>query len=199
MAEHDEPAVAMQEARVQVSEALAHRLAHLPDQLGVAAAVELRLALDHPEPWVRLHAVEGLARINSDDARMGLVTALHDDSFGVHWEAARALAAAGRIGVVAVLRALLHDAPSTGFLHGAAFVLRHAPLTPDEQAMVLPVREALRRPAADLEAPVVAFDALQRMAPETVAAAERPLPWYEGLSRRRRATGATPRAAESAP
>jgi hypothetical protein len=61
------------------------------------------------------------------------------------------------------------------------------------------VLEALQRPAADLEAPVVAFDALQRMEPGTVAAAERPLPWYHALSHRTRMAGATPRTAESAP
>jgi HEAT repeat protein len=199
MAEPRNPAVATQQARVQASAALAHRLAHLPDEMGVSAVGELRATLSHPEPWVRLHAVEGLARIDADDARMGLVTALHDESFGVHWEAARALASAGRAGVVTVLRALLRDTPSTGFLHGATLVLRHARLTPDEQAAVAPVREALQRPAADLEAPVVAFDALQCIVPETVAVAERPLPWYDALSHRARPAGATPRTAESVP
>ena len=199
MAEHNEQVVTAQQARTQASEALAHRLAHLPEQLGAAAAGELRAMLNHPEPWVRLHAVEGLARIDADEARMGLVTALHDESFGVHWEAARSLAAAGNAGVVAVLRALLRDTPSTGFLHGATLVLRHARLAPDEQAAVAPVCEALQRPAADLEAPVVAYDALRRMMPGTVTAAERPLPWYEALSRRARTAGATPRTAESAP
>ena len=185
MQQHDVPATTPG-PQAPAHEALAQRLVHLPDQMGADAIPELRRALDHPDPWVRLHAVEGLACINHPDAHVTLARALHDDSFGVHWEASRVLAGAGRTGVEAVLRALLHETPTTGFLHGAAYVLRHARLTPAEQEAVAPVCDALRRPAADLEAPVAAFAALEVLAPDLAAASERPEPWYRGWRGARR-------------
>jgi HEAT repeat protein len=140
---------------------------------------ELRHALGHDDPWVRLHAVSSLARRTSDAALTGLVFALHDESFGVHWAAATALAAHGRTGVVMVLRAMLHDEPTTGFLHGAARVLHHATLSEAERQAVAPVLDALHRPAADLEAPVLASVALERLGaaaqPSERAAQE---PWW---------------------
>jgi HEAT repeat protein len=168
---------------------LARRLVHLPDQVGTAAVAPLRAALTHLSPWVRRHAVAALARIDDDAARAALVSALHDESFGVHWSAAHALAAQGRAGVVAVLRAMLHDVPSTGFLHAAAHVLGHAELSAEERAAVVPILDALRHPAADLEAPVLAAAALRRLEPghrlEPVGRA--PVPWYR--FRRRRVRG----------
>jgi hypothetical protein len=140
---------------------------------------ELRAALRHTDPWVRLHAVSSLARRTSDEALSGLVQALHDESFGVHWAAANALATHGRAGVVAVLGAMLHDEPTTGFLHGAARVLQHASLTEHERQVIAPVLDALHRPAADLEAPVLASVAVSRLAPLAEAAAQ-PVeqPWW---------------------
>ncbi len=168
---------------------LARRLVHLPDQVGTAAVAPLRAALTHLSPWVRRHAVAALARIDDDAARAALVTALHDDSFGVHWSAAQALAAHGRRGVVAVLRAMLHDVPSTSFLHAAAHVLGHAELSAEERAAVAPILDALRHPAADLEAPVLAAEALRRLEPGQAhePGGHPPQPWYR--FRRRRVRG----------
>lgn len=159
---------------------LAERMVHLPDRLGTAAVVPLRAALTHLSPWVRQHAVAALARIDDDAARAALVTALHDDSFGVHWSAAQALAAQRRQGVVAVLRAMLHDVPSPGFLHAAAHVLGHAALSAEERAAVAPILAALRHPAADLEAPVLAAEALRRLEPGRAyePTAHASVPWY---------------------
>ena len=185
MQQHDVPATTPG-PQAPAHEALAQRLVHLPDQMGADAIPELRRALDHPDPWVRLHAVEGLACINHPDAHVTLARALHDDSFGVHWEASRVLAGAGRTGVEAVLRALLHETPTTGFLHGAAYVLRHARLTPEEQAVVAPVLDTLRRPVANLDAPMAAFTALSQLAPGAVTPAERPEPWYRNMRGARR-------------
>lgn len=167
------------------SEAIAHRLAHLSETQGTDAVPELRQALDHADPWLRMHAVEGLSTIVHADARAALALALHDESFGVHMEAARVLAAAGQEGVVAVLLELLHGTPSTSFLHGAAYVLRHARLTPEARAAVAPLLDTLGRPAADLEAPMAAFAALERLAPGAVAPEDRPEPWYHSLPSRR--------------
>ena len=167
--------------RSTASETLARRLAHLSETDGVGAVPELRRALDHPDPWVRMHAAQGLASIDHATARAALATALHDDSFGVHMEAARMLAAAGQNGAVAVLVELLRGTPSTSFLHGAAYVLRHARLTPEARAAIAPVLDALHRPAADLEAPMAAFAALETLAPAAVTAAELPEPWYRTL------------------
>jgi HEAT repeat protein len=143
------------------------------------AVAELRAALGHADPWVRLHAVSSLARHTSEEALAGLVQALHDSSFGVHWAAASALAGHGRAGVLAVLRAMLHDEPTTGFLHGAARVLHHAALTHEERQTVAPVLDALHRPAADLEAPVLASVALERLATAGPTALQPPPePWW---------------------
>lgn len=167
---------------------LAKRLVHLPDQLGTAAVAPLRAALTHLSPWVRRHAVAALARIDDDAARAALVTALHDESFGVHWCAAHALAAQGWPGVVAVLRAMMHDVPSTSFLHAAAHVLGHAALSAEERAVVAPILETLRHPAADLEAPVLAATALSRLEPghRYEPAGRAPVPWYRFRRRRMR-------------
>ena len=161
---------------------LAQRLVHLPDELGAQAVPVLREALQHPDPWVRAHAVAALARIDHADACAALVTAMHDDSFGVHWAAARTLAACGRRAVAEVLRALTHDTPATGFLHGAMHVLRYAALTPREREAVAPVLEAVHHPAADLEAPVLAAAALKLFATASTTMADAalapPVPWY---------------------
>jgi HEAT repeat protein len=170
-------------------EELAERLVHLPDQLGAAAVAPLRVALTHLSPWVRRHAVAALARIDDDEARAALVTALHDDSFGVHWSAAQALAAQGRRGVVVVLRAMVHDVSSPSFLHAAAHVLGHAALSAEERTAVAPILSALRHPAADLEAPVLAAEALRRLDPGQAhePGGHPPLPWYR--FRRQRVRG----------
>lgn len=161
------------------------RLAHLPRDRGAAAIPELRAALEHPDAWIRLHAVQGLSALDGPEAHLALARALHDSSFGVHWTAARALADAGRPGVIAVLQSLVHDRPSTGFLHGAAHVLSHATLTPAERNAVAPVVEAIHRPAADLEASVAAFVALGAVAAHPSLPAETPAPWYRRWTRRR--------------
>jgi len=123
--------------------------------------------------------VIGLGRLDDEEARAGLVKALHDDSFGVHWAAANALSAQGTAGATAVLRAMLHDIPATGFLHGAAHILRHATLTTEGREAVKPVLDALHRPAADLEAPVLAVAALERLAKGiTITPEERAEPWW---------------------
>ena len=168
-------------------DALAARLLHLPDTSGSAAIPELKAGLGHYDPWVRLHAVEGLAKLSDPEAHALLATALHDPSFGVHWAASRALAAAGRSGVVAALRALLHDMPSTVLLHGVAYVLHHAALAAEDRATVRTVEDALRRPAADLEAPVAALEALDRLAPAMALPTphEREQPWYRWRRSRR--------------
>jgi HEAT repeat protein len=184
MQQRDAPPPARQPSSAATA-ALARRLAHLSETQGADAIPELREALDHPDPWVRMHAIEGLASIDDIRARDALVFALHDESFGVHMEAARTLAAYGQPGAEAVLRELLHGTPSTSFLHGADYVLRHARLTSEARATVTPVVEALHRPVADLEAPMAAFPALIGLAPETVTEADRPDPWYRGLRSRR--------------
>ncbi|MGE0544585.1 MAG: HEAT repeat domain-containing protein [Dehalococcoidia bacterium] len=175
----------------EASASLARRLAHLSETRGTDAIPELRHELSHPDPWVRMHVIEGLASIDHLDARAALAAALHDESFGVHMEAARTLAARGRPGVEAVLQELVRGTPTTSSLHGAAYVLRHARLSPVERSIVAPVAEALRRPVADLEAPIAAFPALAGLAPELVTETGAPEPWYRGLNRRRGPHGRT--------
>lgn len=184
MQQHNAPRPARQPSS-EATAALARRLAHLSETQGIDAIPELRQALEHPDPWVRMHAVEGLANIDDVDARAAIAFALHDESFGVHMEAGRTLAAQGQSGVEALLRELLHGMPSTSLLHGAAYVLRHARLSSEARAIVAPVIDALQRPAADLEAPMAAFPALSGLAPAMVTIADRPDPWYRGLRSRR--------------
>jgi hypothetical protein len=126
-----------------------------------------------------------LSALDAPEAHAALARALHDSSFGVHWCAARTLADAGRPGVIAVLRALVHDQPSTGFLHGAAHVLGHASLTTAERSAVTLVLQAIHRPAADLEASVTAFEALSAFSAAEPLAAEPASPWYRNWRRRR--------------
>jgi hypothetical protein len=184
--ESEQPSSRLIGSRSDVPEAPAQRLVRMAAERGPAAVPDLRGALGHPDPWVRQHAVGGLAVIDDAAARAGLTTALHDSNFGVHWSASRALAGAGEVGAAAVLRALLHDEPSTGFLHGAAYVLHHARLTPEQRSAVAPVLEALHRPAADLEAPVAAFTALNAFQAVVAVPTEPFIPWYRAMRRRRR-------------
>jgi HEAT repeat protein len=168
-----------------VYESQAQRLVHLAWERGEEAIPLLVNALEHADPWVRLHAAQGLAAIDHPAARAGLVTALHDDNFGVHWAAARALAAAARSGALSVLQALVHDLPSTGFLHGAAYVLHHVQLSAQERQTVQPVADALHRPAADLEAPLAAFTALEQLGAADAPAAGPPARRYLAGQRKR--------------
>lgn len=150
----------------------------------------LRAALAESDTWTRLHAVKALAGVDHPAARDALIAAMHDDVFGVRWDAAEALAGQGSPGVVAVLRALAHGTPSPVFLHAAACALRHAPLTVDRRRQIAPVLDALRRPAADLEAPLEAQRALADMQPSPPAPfAEPPPPWYRIPRRRGRRSG----------
>ncbi|MGH2587556.1 MAG: HEAT repeat domain-containing protein [Dehalococcoidia bacterium] len=185
--EAEQPSSSPTGPRSKKPDAAAQRLVRMAAERGSEAVPTLRAALEHPDPWMRLHAVEGLAAIDDVEARAGLAVALHDSNFGVHWSASRALAGAGAAGVSAVLRALLHDEPSTGFLHGAAYVLHHAHLASEQRLAVIPVMEALRRPAADLEAPVAAFAALNAFQGVAAVGAVQPfIPWYRAIRRRRR-------------
>ena len=184
MAERNPPAGG-QSDRAQPHAALGRRLIRLPDELGTAAIPVLRAALRHPDPWVRLHAVHALARIDHPDAHAALVETLHDEAFGVHWGAAEALAHKGEIGVLAVLRALQHDTPGAGFLHGATHVLRHAALTPEQRLAVAPVLDALLRPAADLEMPLLAAAAFERLTSVATTPPEDVTPWYRTRRNRR--------------
>lgn len=164
----------------------AQQLVNLARQQGADAIPELRLALQHPDPWMRLHAVQGLCTIDHPSARAGLVAALHDPSFGVGWEAAHALTRAGRAGVVAVLGALLHDTPSNVFLHGVEHVLHHATLTPEDRETIAPVLDALHQPAADLEAPMLAVTALERLDRDgTLTEEQRTTPYIRSRAMRR--------------
>jgi hypothetical protein len=64
-------------------------------------------------------------------------------------------------------------------LHGAARVLQHASLTEHERQVVAPVLDALHRPAADLEAPVLASVAISRLDPTDKEAVQPPeQPWW---------------------
>src|SRR5262249_49905476 len=98
------------------------------------SAAELTAQLQDPLPSVRVRAAQQLAHCPEPEAVDGLVAALHDPRFGVHWAAGEALATRGARGAIAVLRALMHDAPAVGFLHGAAYALSHVHLTPDQRA-----------------------------------------------------------------
>ncbi len=164
----------------------AHSL--LPQAVSIGAAAALRPlieALDHPDPWERLHAVELLGRIDDPTARAALVTALHDEVFGVRWIAAKLLAGAGHPGVVALLRALLHETLTPNFRLGAAYVLHHAAITAEERAAVEPVFLALHHPASDLEAPVLAKEALELLEREAGTGIEGTLPWWHFRRMRR--------------
>jgi HEAT repeat protein len=166
----------------------AQRLITLARQEGTEALPELRTALRHADPWMRLHAVAGLSLLHDPRAIDLLVGALHDPSFGVDSSAAKALANAGRIGVIAVLRALESDTLTSVFLHGVEHVLHHAHLTPEERSAVAPVLDALHRPAAELEGPMLAATALERLGAQSAAdaAAE---PAYRQLHHTRRQRG----------
>ena len=181
-------------------ETQAQRLVHLAQERGEEAIPLLANALEHADPWIRLHAVQGLATIDHATARAGLVTALHDDNFGVHWAAARALATAGRPGALAVLQALVHDQPSTGFLHGAGYVLHHVRLSAEERQSVQPVVDALHRPAADLEAPLAAFAALEQLGVTEAASLDPPARrYFTGQRKRSRLERLTPAAVTGGP
>ena len=182
---HPAPTVPMGHTSAQAT--LAQRLVSLPLERGIDAIPMLREALQHPDPWIRVHAVEGLTELDHPDAHAALTVALHDCDLGVQWTAARSLAAAGRAGVLAALRALLHDQPSSVFLHGVDSVLHHARLTADEHEALAPVRAALHHPAADLEAPLAAFVALGRLSVSSAPTPQPSEPWYGGWRQRRRA------------
>jgi HEAT repeat protein len=78
----------------------------------------------HPRAIARWEAVKALSEIRDPISAPLLINALEDKSTGVRWLAAEGLAALGKRGLIAVLKALL-DYPETLYLRqGAHHVLK---------------------------------------------------------------------------
>lgn len=78
----------------------------------------------HPKAIARWEAVKTLSEIRDPISAPLLINALEDKSTGVRWLAAEGLAALGKKGIIAVLKALL-DFPETLYLRqGAHHVLK---------------------------------------------------------------------------
>ncbi len=128
-------------------------------RIGAPAVPGLDVALRSRDRRVRWEAVKVLRQINLPAAIPAYVAALEDPGPGVRWIAAEGLAALGRPGVIATLRALVARADSARVRRGAQRVL-HAVSDPGLRQQVAPVLLALKDIEPDLAVPVAAHDAL---------------------------------------
>ena len=108
----------------------------------------------HPKAIARWEAVKTLSEIRDPISAPLLINALEDKSTGVRWLAAEGLAALGKNGMIAVLKALL-DFPETLYLRqGAHHVLKRLQdyFDGEEYRIIL---KTLEHPDAAAKLPVI--------------------------------------------
>ncbi|HUJ11637.1 MAG TPA: HEAT repeat domain-containing protein [Verrucomicrobiae bacterium] len=128
------------------------------------AAVEPLLdALRKSTEYGRGQAARALGEIGDPAAAPALIKALEDPKFDVRWMAVHAVVALGRVGLTALLRALIERPHSAWLREGAHHVIRdeaHAVWS----RQLAPVRKALESLDPEDAVPVAAENALKALA-----------------------------------
>lgn len=137
-----------------------HEAGRALTELGKTAIPALTDALKHPRQHVRWHAARALGDIGEVRSAANLIEALADDDFSVRWAAAEALVAIGEPAVPKILERLSRYTLSEEVRPVAYHALHQMP-SRRVQARLQPLLDALRGPAAAIEAPGVAQRLLQ--------------------------------------
>jgi hypothetical protein len=125
------------------------------------AAVEPLIgALRTSTEYGRGQAAKALGEIGNSSAAPALVKALEDDKFDVRWMAARAVVALGRVGLVALLQALI-ERPHSTLLRESAHHVLHNEAHEKWNKQLAPVMQALEGPDPEAALPMAATNALK--------------------------------------
>jgi len=110
----------------------------------------------------RENAVHYLAEQNNPDIVTWLVETLDDDTFGVRWAAASALADMGQVALPAVLSALTTHSGSSWMREGVYHILHYnsSLLVREKSAELM---AALKGPGADMASPAAALRLAQAL------------------------------------
>jgi len=123
--------------------------------LGRTAQPALLKALSHPDSHIRWHAARSLSQVGDASGADQLAEGLYDHSQAVRWATANVLAELGTPAIPAVLR-VISQQPLEEPFRQAAYHALHAMISPQIQAYLQPLLEALRNPAGRLQAPQIA-------------------------------------------
>ena len=112
-------------------------------------------ALDHPDSHIRWHAARGLGQIGDASGIDVLAEGLHDENQAVRWATASVLARLDATAVPAILKTLTENELNEPFRQAAVHAMSAMPSS-QTRAYLAPVLDALRGPAAQIEAPITA-------------------------------------------
>lgn len=129
------------------------------NNLGAYARPALQEALTHPDGHIRWHAARGLGQIGDARAVHILAEGLRDSNYAVRWASARALAGLDLQALPAVLDQICRGDLGEPFREAAYHAL-HAMPSRQAQEHIQPLLAALRGPAANVAAPMLARQVL---------------------------------------
>ena len=124
-------------------------------EMGDIAVPVLLKSLGHPNSHVRWHAARALGQIGDPRGANILAQGLLDENQAVRWATASVLAGLDAAAIPAVLYVLARN-PLSEPLRQAIYHALHAMTTPHTQNYLRPLLEALKGPAAGVEAPAIA-------------------------------------------
>ena len=122
-------------------------------------------ALSSKKTWLRWEAAKALCEIGDPAATQALINALEDKEFDVRWLAAEGLITIGRPALIPVLRLLVERSDSL-WLREAGHRFLHGLDKRGLENILQPVLNALEEPESQLEVPIAAEAALQKLPPE---------------------------------
>jgi HEAT repeat protein len=157
---------ALVEALASDDETLHRGASRALGELGGYALPALLEALKSPKPHVRWHAVWALGKIDELPAAAGLAEALADSDYSVRWAAGDALAGMGALAARAILERLTRYV-AMDETYQIAYHALHRIGPRETQARLQPALQALRGPAAAVEAPRAASRLFQTWESET--------------------------------
>ena len=128
--------------------------------LGELAKSTWLKALDHPNSHIRWHAARGLGEIGEVRYAMILAEGLRDKNYVVRWASADVLAQLGAEAVPSTLTMLTHHKLDEQFRQ-AAFHALNGITSRRIKEPLKPLLDALRGPAAGVEAPMLAHRLLK--------------------------------------
>lgn len=133
--------------------------------LGTLARPAWESVLDHPDSHVRWHAARGLGEMGNSGLALTLAEGLRDEDYVVRWATADVLAKLGEAGIPATL-AMLSRYPLNEQFRRAAYHALHGVSSTSAQKRLKPLLQAMRGPAAGIEAASIAQQLLMKWTEE---------------------------------